>query len=195
MRSSRLTPFLCPPGGWSSLVSLRHNVAQALLQRLGGLLRGGVASHNVVELLGQLERHVPVVLRNRTRLGVIKEYLLLQLDARERLYHVRVLVECLPGRPLAAIGSEELLLLSGCHKLGERQGLLLQVGGGVDKLVPPAEGGVALHAWLRHRYRCDPDLFGFQIRVSPILFGDAQQAIESRPVSQEYRVTGAKDRL
>src|SRR5215211_3011798 len=163
MRSSRLTPFLCPPGGWSSLVSLRHNVAQALLQRLGGLLRGGVASHNVVELLGQLERHVPV--------------------------------ERLPGRPQATIGSEELLLLSGCHKLGERQGLLLQVGGCVDNLVPPAEGAVALHAWLRHRYRCDPDLFGFQIRVSPILCGDAQQAIESRPVSQEYRVTGAKDRL
>src|SRR5215207_9058346 len=99
MRSSRLTPSLCPPGGWSSLVSLLHNVAQALLQRLGGLLRGGVASHNVVELLGQLERRVPVVLRNRPRLGVIEDNLLSQLDDRARLLHVRVLVERLPGRP------------------------------------------------------------------------------------------------
>src|SRR5918993_377136 len=195
MHSSRLTPFLSPPGGWSSLVSLLHNVVQALLQRLGGLLRGGVARHNVVELLGQLERHIPVVLVNRTRLGVVKDNLLSQLDDRARLYQVRVIVERLPGRPQAAIESEELLLLSGCHKLGERHGLLHQVGGGVDKLVPPAEGAVALHAWLRHRYRCDPDLFGFYIRVSPIFGGEAQQAIESRPVSQEYRVTLAKDRL
>src|SRR5215208_1093234 len=195
MRSSRLTPFLCPPGGWSNLVSLLHDAGQVLLQRLDGLLRGGVASHNVVELLGQLERHVPVVLRNRPRLRVIKENLLLQLDAWERLLHVRVLVERLPGRPLAAIDSELLLLRIGCHKLGERQGLLLRVGGGVDQLVPPAEGAVALHTWLRRRYLCDPDLFGFYVRVSPIFCGDAQQAIESRPVPEEYRVTAAKDRL
>src|SRR5215210_9186929 len=73
MQSSRLTPFPSPPRARPTLLGLLHDAGQALLQRLAGLLRGGIARQSVVELFLHLERHVPVVLRHRPRRSVIKK--------------------------------------------------------------------------------------------------------------------------
>src|SRR5829696_458345 len=85
----------CPPVGWPNLFSLLHDAAQALLERLRTLLRGGLTLQDVVELLGHLERHVPVVRRNRPRLGVLDKHFLGQFDDRVRLLQLRVVVEWL----------------------------------------------------------------------------------------------------
>src|SRR5215217_289704 len=152
MRSSRLTPFSRPAGDWLTLLSLLHNAAQALLQRLDGLLRGGVARQSVVELFLHLERHVPVVLSHRPRRGVLKKNVFGQLNSRDRLLHRGVVQDRLSGRYVAAVDSPELEALIARHELDELPGLILQIALGVDHKGPPAEGARALVA-RGHRYR------------------------------------------
>src|SRR5687768_3464151 len=108
MRSSRLTPFSSKPckssAGrfWPNLISLLHDAAKPPLKLPRTLLRGGFTLQNFVEPIGHLERHVPVVRRNRPRPGVLNKHVLGQFDDRVRLLQLRVVVECLYGRlPLA----------------------------------------------------------------------------------------------
>src|SRR5215216_4845239 len=189
MRSSRLTPFLCPPGGRRVLISLLHNAAQALLQRLDGLLRGGVACQSVVELRLHLERHIPIEFRHGPRRDVIEKNVLGQLDYRRRLLHIGVVQDRLSGRYVAALDSPELEALIARHELDELPRLIRHIGLGVDHKGPPAEGAGALVA-RGHRYRCDPDLILLYLAAAT-----SYVPIHSRPLPEEHRLAVFEERV
>src|SRR5215218_4150809 len=172
------------------LLRLLDDLLQLFLERLYGPLRGYVDLQRIIELLGHLQRHVRVVRRDRTRLGVLGGLLGQGYD-RNLVCDLRVIVEALERRQVAAFERPLLHLLGGAEILDEGPGgVQLVLRGGVDEQVPPPEAAVALAA-LAGRDRRDVYL----IRLYLGLLGVRKQPVNVGPVAHEDRVTVEEGRL